>query len=87
MNSKYFKSKRLKPLSERPEHIRLDAEAVIEDVKNQLFDYMGRATDEQIQDICNVFAGGKPNQKQTKLQRMFECSVKEMKMTGRFINE
>ena len=84
--SKYFPSVKLKPLTERPEHIKLDGEAVIQDVRDQLFDYMGRATDEQIQDICSVFAGGKPNQRQTRIQRMFDHEIKTMRMKGRFVN-
>ena len=47
---------------------------------------MGTATDEQIQDICSVFAGGKPNRNQTTLQRMFDHAIKTMKMEGRFVN-
>ena len=92
MNSRYFKSKKLKPLSERPEHIRLDGEVVIEGFKNQLFDFIGRATDKQIQEICNVFEaarmrGGKVNGRQTVVDRMIICSIKEMKREGRFVNE
>ena len=54
MYSRYFKSKKLKPLSERPEHIRLDGEVVIEGFKNQLFDLRGRATDKQIQELSKT---------------------------------
>ena len=60
MYSRYFKSKKLKPLSKRPEHIQEDAKAVSLDVDSQLKDWFGRKSDKEIQDICNVFASGKP---------------------------
>ena len=37
--SKYFKSVKLKPLSEREEHIQLDAKAIVESVRNDFFDW------------------------------------------------
>ena len=87
MYSRYFKSKKLKPLSERPEHIQEDAKAVNIDVDSQLKDWFGRKSDEEIQDICNVFAAGKPNKRQTVLDKMFENAIKEMKREGKFVNE
>ena len=87
MYSRYFKSKKLKPLSERPEHIQEDAKAVNLDVDSQLKDWFGRKSDEEIQDICNVFASGKPNKRQTVLDKMFDNAIKEMKHEGRFVNE
>ena len=87
MYSRYFKSKKLKPLSERPEHIQEDAKAVNLDVDSQLKDWFGRKSDEKIQDICNVFAAGKPNKRQTVLDKMFENAIKEMKREGKFVNE
>ena len=79
MKSRYFPSKTLKIMTERDEHIQEDAKAVALDVRSQLMDWFGRASDEQIQDICSVFAGGKPNKRQTLVQKMFEDVIKEMK--------
>ena len=79
MKSRYFPSKTLKIMTERDEHIQEDAKAVALDVRSQLMDWFGRASDEQIQDICSVFAGGKPNKRQTLVQKMFEDVINEMK--------
>ena len=79
MKSRYFPSKTLKIMTERDEHIQEDAKAVALDVRSQLMDWFGRASDGQIQDICSVFAGGKPNKRQTLVQKMFEDVIKEMK--------
>ena len=90
--SKYFKSVKLKPLSEREEHIQLDAKAIVESVRDNFFDWLGRAKDTEIQDLCSLYAGadmrgGKANGRQTPLQRMFDHAIKEMKLEGRFVNE
>ena len=84
--SKYFKSVKLIKPSERPEHIQLDMKATIEDIKNEVFDWYGRATEEQIQDITTLFCG-MANKRQTNIQRMFEHAIKEMKREGRVVNE
>ena len=75
--SRYFPSKKLTELHERPEHIQLDAEAVLKDMTNQLMDWFGRAKDSDIRDLCTAFAGGKPNKRQTRMQRMIENTLKE----------
>ena len=72
-------------LSERPEHIQLDAEATIDDIKSEVKDWYGRATDEQIQELTNLFCS-MANKRQTNIQRMFDHAIKEMKLEGRFEN-
>ena len=77
--SQYFPSVKLTEISERPEHIQLDAEAVLKDMKNQIMDWFGRAKDNDIRDLCSTFAGGMPNKRQTRMQRMFESTLKEVR--------
>ncbi len=79
MKSKYFPSKTLTVMTERDEHIQEDAKAVALDVRSQLMDWFGRKSDREIQDLCSLFAGGKPNKKQTVLDKMFDNAIKEMK--------
>ena len=79
MKSRYFPSKTLKLMTERDEHIQEDAKAVALDVRSQLMDWFGRKSDGEIKDICTVFALGKPNKRQTVLDRMFDNAIKEMK--------
>ena len=77
--SRYFPSKKLRTTSEKPEHIQLDEEALITDIVDQIKDYFGRAKDDDVRDLCSIFAGGMPNKRQTRMQRMFESTLKEVR--------
>ena len=76
--SRYFPSIKLTELNERPEHIQLDIEAWTTDFKNQLTDYIGRASDEDHKQIVHLFCG-KPNKRKTRVQLMFENQLKELR--------
>lgn len=77
--SRYFPSIPLKVMSERPEYIQEEAKAVTADIINQIKDWFGRADDNDIQDLCALFAGGKPHKRTTRIQKMFVDSINEMK--------
>ena len=77
--SKYFPSVKLKKMSDRPEHIQKDAEAALTDMVSQIKDWVGRAKDEQLRDLCTLFACGKPNKRKTRMQFILENAIKKMK--------
>tara|TARA_B100001250_G_C19500576_1_gene657208 strand:- start:364 stop:633 length:270 start_codon:yes stop_codon:yes gene_type:complete len=77
--SKYFPSVGLKRLDERPKYIQEEAKAVIADVSSQFRDYIGRASDQEIRDLCSLMACGKPHKRTTRVQKIFTDAINEVK--------
>jgi len=77
--SKYFPSVGLKRLDERPEYIQEELKLAVADIRSQLLDWMGRASDQDIRNLCSLMAAGKPHKRMTRVQKLFTDAINASK--------